>query len=158
MFGLKKKGRESSKKIHSVIIKLLYPYGKRLKSGMRIESRIRIANRMARAHPKRVMIGYSLFAVTIFTATILSDLVFSHRNTTDTSLRLDEIPVINQGMSYISISEANNEKLKQELSEMGKKGMILYQEMDSLSKLQTKSHEDSLRISNIYNILTQTFK
>lgn len=158
MFGLKKKGRESSNKLHLVIRKLLTPIGKRLKSGLRIESRTRIANRWARAHPKRVMLGYSFFAVTIFTATILSDFVFSQSKTTETSLRLDEIPAINHGISYLSISEANNEKLKHELSEMGRKGMVLYQEMDSLSELQTKTHEDSLRISNIYNILTQTFK
>lgn len=156
MFGLKKKGREKAQAIHRTIREQLSPHLARLGERLRLRGRIRLVNIWARKHPRKLMFYYSAFAVLLLGITLLSD-SFGQSEKQEDPLSLKSIPSMSHRLQSISNMEIQNERIKRETAQFGQMGMRLFNELDSLLKLPTKTHEDSLRIATNYRILNDTF-
>ena len=155
MFNFKKKGRQNARRFHDALMKQFSPILARLGERLRLSVRIRWANQWAKRHPKRLMIYYFTFAVLLLGCTLLID-GFKTNNKADT-LGLKSIPSMRHRLQSLNNTEVKNERIRQEIHALGKKGMKIYNELDSLMKLPAKTHEDSIRIVHNYNILNQTF-
>lgn len=155
MFGIKRKGREMSAKLHKAIQVNLSPIIQKYSDRFKIQRKIRIANIWARKHPKKFMLNYVAFAVLLLGITLYADFSFSKRD--EDAFDLKSIPSFSHRLQSLNNTEIQNERLKIEIAELGSKGMELYNELDSMMKLPNKTHEDSLKIISTYNILNNTF-
>ena len=156
MFGIRKKVRGKAQAVHRTIRELLSPLIARLGDRLRLSGRIRLANIWARKHPRTLMFNYSAFAVLLLGITLLSD-SFGQSEKQEDPLSLKSIPSMSHRLQSLSNTEIQNERIKREVAQFGQMGMRLYNELDSLLKLPTKTHEDSLRIATNYKILNDTF-
>lgn len=156
MFGIKKKGRATTQKLHSFLKDLLSPVAFRIANKLRMQGRMRLANRWARKHPKYFISGYCILAVTILSGTLLWDFMIRDRSEDKESIMSSIVP-INHRLKYLEIYEANQQMLKNEIAELGRRGMVLYNEMDSLMRIENKTREDSTRIACIYTNLNSIF-
>ena len=156
MFNIKKKGRTTSQRFHRAIKESLYPHFIRLGNRLKVRQRIRLANIWARRHPKKLMINYSAFAVLLIGITLLSDFLSTKPEEPD-FLGMRSIPSMNHRIRSMNNTEVQNERIRQEVYELGNKGMRMYNELDSLMKLPVKTRDDSVRIIQNYNILNETF-
>ena len=156
MFNIKKKGRANAQRFHRALKEFLSPHLARLGERLKLRQRIRLANIWARRHPKKLMINYSAFAVLLIGITLLSDSLFSKPEEPD-FLGMQSIPSMNHRLRSLNNTEVQNERIRQEVNELGNKGMQIYNELDSLMKLPVKTPDDSVRIIQNYNILNETF-
>lgn len=156
MFGLKNKARNKAIRFHAAMKSYLTPVFARLGEKLRLRQRIRLANIMAKRYPKKMMACYLTFAVTLLAITLVMDF-FSIRDGSQDTLDLKSIPSMSHRLQSLNNTEIQNERIRQELNRLGLKGMEVYNELDSLIRLPVKTHEDSLKIIQNYNILTKTF-
>ena len=156
MFNIKKKGRLNARKFHDALMKQFSPILIRVGERLRLSVRIRWANKWAKRHPKRLMISYSAFAILLLGFTLLVDGYQSHKQNANT-LGLNSIPSMKHRLQSLNNSEIQQERIRQEVHALGQKGMIIYNELDSLIKLPVKTHDDSIKIVQNYKILNKTF-
>lgn len=156
MFRIKKKGREKAQRLHQTLKDQLSPHLTKLGERLRLRARIRWANIWGRNHPKKLMVYYSTFAIALLSGTVLIDFLTPKAKSQDL-LGLQSIPKMDHRLQSLNNSEIQTEKIKMELATLGQKGLIIYNELDSLMKLPVKTHEDSVRIITNYNILNDTF-
>lgn len=156
MFGIKKKGRANALKFHAFLRDILSPLFLKIGRMLRIEGRSRMANRWARRNPRAFMTGYCIVAALIFSVTVLLDFLPGDKPKEETDLVSSIVP-INNRLKYLDSYETNQQLLKAEIAEMGRKGQKLYNEMDSLMKIEDLTRNDSARIADIYNNLNTTF-
>ena len=143
MFGLKK----IKTNIEPALISLkswLSPLSLHLNDRMRIKSRIRLANRWASRHPKRLMITFliSMLFIGIMDAAVSS--FISRNKNMDSKGMLMVNPMFN-GMHRI---QANREGLKQQIQMVVDEGNGLVSELDSLEKIPLKTREDTVRMKD----------
>lgn len=155
MFGIKRKGREKAAKFHKAIEEYLRPLVQKGADKIKLHRRIRIANIWARRHPKRLMTYYTIFALALLSITLISD--FTSTKQTEDVLGIKSIPSMSHRLKSINNTEIQNERIRMEIAELGKKGQVIYEELDSLMKLPNKTHADSLKILSTYKILNETF-
>lgn len=156
MFKIRRKGREKACRLHKAIEDLLSPLLRKFGDKIQIQRKIRIANIWARRHPKALMRYYLTFAIGLLAVTIIIDLTTTNPKS-DYTLELKSIPSMSHRLQSLNLTEIQNEKIKMELAELGLKGQKLYNELDSMIKIPYKTHADSIRIIQIYNILNNTF-
>ena len=156
MFGLKNKGREKARRFHDTLKAQISPHIARLGERFRLSARIRLANRWSQKHPKRVMTYYLTFSFCLLAFSIILDF-FPHGIKETETLGLESIPSMSHRLQSLSNTEIQNERIKHEVAQFGQMGMLLYNELDSLLKLPSKTHEDSVRIATNYKILNDTF-
>lgn len=156
MFNFKKKGRQKAERFYDALKTHFSPIVVRLGDRLRLRGRIRLANKWATRHPKKLMFNYSAFAVLLFGFTLLVDGYQSNKKSVDT-LGLKSIPSMSHRLQSLNNTEIQHERIRQEVNALGQKGMIIYNELDSLMKLPVKTHTDSIRIVQNYKILNKTF-
>lgn len=156
MFKLKRKGSDKACRLHKAIENIMSPLLRNCGEKLQLQRRIRIANIWARRHPKALMGYYLTFAIGLLAITITIDLMTSGTKK-DHTLDLKSIPSMSHRLQSLNLTEIQNEKIKMELTELGLKGQKLYNELDSLMKIPNKTHADSVRIIQTYNILNDTF-
>lgn len=155
MFGIKKNAREKSARFHKAIANFLSPHIQKIAEKIKLNRRIRIANIWAKRHPKTLMTYYIVFAICLIAITLISDL--SVTNKTEDVLDIKSIPSMSHRLKSLNNTEIQNEKLRMEIGELGRKGQKLYNELDSMMQIPNKSHEDSLKIYSTYKTLNETF-
>ncbi len=90
MFGIKKKGREKSAKLHTAIQAHLFHIIQKYAERFKIQQKIRIANIWSRKHPKKLMVNYVTFAVLLLGITLMTD--FPLCTTNNDTINLASIP------------------------------------------------------------------
>ncbi len=155
MFGIKRKGREKSAQLHKALESHLSPIVRKFSERIQLQRKIRIANIWAKRHPKKLMIYYSTFAFCLLGLTLLAD--FWTTEAPNDSLGMKDIPSMSHRLQSLNRTDMQNERIKQELGELGVKGMALYNQLVSLMKIPNKTPQDSVRIFSTYNILNNTF-
>ena len=156
MFNFRKKGRQKARMFHESLKAQFSPIIVRLGERSRIRVRIRLANKWAKRHPKKLMIIYSTFTVVLLGFTLLFDGYNSHKKSED-NLGLNSIPSMRHRLQSLNNTEIQQERIRQEVHALSQKGMTIYNELDSLIKLPVKTHDDSIKIVQNYNILNKTF-
>lgn len=156
MFKKKRKREKNSEIFRKAVETHLSPIIKRYGERLKIKRKIRIANIWARKHPKTLMASYLSFAFFLLALTISIDLLSSNTETKN-ALDFKSLPSMSHRFQSINNTEIQNEILRMEIGELGRKGQILYSEMDSLMKRPNKTQNDSVRILQLYNILNNTF-
>lgn len=157
MFGIRKNNKKKSKQTAIFIKNLLSPYLQKISETIRIDGRIRLANRWGRKHPRRLMFYYAVFSVTLLAVTLITDIMNHAASDTSDVLKISDIPQMYNRLNFIQSQEGKQELIKHEIADLYGKGLILYNELDSLQHLQNKSHQDSIRIITIYQALNSTF-
>lgn len=157
MYGIKRKGREQSAKVHGAIKNSLKPFFEMLSAKTRYPARKVIINRWGRHHPKRVVCLYGMFAVIILSFNIMGHFLHDSSNTTTNSdvLNIARKSSVNpvQGMSQINI---NRKVIGSTMQDYADVNISLAHRLDSLVRLDGKSRQDSIEILNIYKKLIKT--
>ncbi|MBD5221600.1 MAG: hypothetical protein HDS70_04440 [Bacteroidales bacterium] len=156
MFRIKKEMKEKAQRFQMAMKDHLSPYVARLGEKLRLGSRLRLANAWAKRNPRKLMFNYSAFAVLLLGTTLTID-GLTAKDKEDKTLDLNTIPSMSHRIQSLRITEIQKERIRREVNELGQKGMAMYEELDSLIKLPVKTHSDSVRIINNYNILNKTF-
>lgn len=146
MKGIKKKLRESSRRMHTRIGEAAAPYIGKAKEKLKVDERIEKANNWATAHPKRFF-GYVLSCSAVIMA--MSFLIgFSPAETVE---NIDNKPIVQTGISDVIEGmreiHRNKEIINATVQKARDTGDRLREELDSLNSLPVKSHEDSLDIA-----------
>ncbi len=155
MYGIKRKGRENSAQLYKVLQTYISPIVRQFSEKIKLQRKIRIANIWAKRHPKRLMVYYISFAICLLSITLIAD--FSIKRDSSEDLGLKDIPSMSHRLQSLNNTEIQNERIKQEVGELGAKGMLLYNQLDSMMKLPYKTRQDSLKILSTYDILNNTF-
>lgn len=146
MKSIKRVFREKRDKSHYAVSLWLQPKMNRLGQRVRLAARIRLANRWASRHPKKMFYLSSgslflLFLTTFFSATVTEEKIISD----DVGLQ----PVLT-GLS--TINDYRNYH-KNTVNDIALQGGFIKREIDSLISLPHKTREDSIRIFQDYKKL-----
>lgn len=134
---------------------LCRPYYNKVHTYLRMPARIYLANRWCRKHPKGLAVIYGSLSVFLLTMTILPD--FIRKPEKKDSLGLDSFSQMNRTFEQIHKKQAIDNIIREQVASLGKEGLVLATELDSLLRLETKTRSDSARIISIYNTLNSTF-
>ena len=154
MFGIRKKGREQSAKLHRVLRENVAPFVARLSERSRLPARKRLVVWWGRKNPWKVVASYAVFAVAAI-AWNSYGLIPSGK-----SLKSGGDPLGFSGMASVSnpfdgMTEINVNKaaIRSTLSDIADVNLELAQRLDSLCSLESKTRKDSLEIVRIYSKL-----
>ncbi|MCM1491087.1 MAG: hypothetical protein NC095_09725 [Muribaculum sp.] len=160
MFFRKRKKDKPSKFASSLYLDVVNPLMNHIKQITRFSGRRKLVNRWIRKNPKKFVWTYTAVGLVIIMVNIVR-IFMPDDNRTDDSRKsfaeLSSIQPLRDQLNYLSTYDNNVEKIKRIMSEFGQTGVEMYQEMDSLIRLQVKTRSDSIRIWNLYEILNRTF-
>lgn len=158
MFGIKKKGRQAAASVHNAIGDIFKKQNAKFCKKARIEGRAKLANRWAKKHPYKLAIFYGGFAAVLLTLNIV-EYYFNSREdkSTETSSMGSLYKVTRRSFESLSMISNNRIQMETAVSELGLKGQRMLQELDSLNRLPSKTHTDSVRMYSIYTTLHKTF-
>lgn len=154
MFSIKRKGRTQAARLHKWIEDLTKSLTSKLSSGLRLKGRVRLMNRWGKKHPRKLMLYYSFFALSLLSINLLG-LIVDNSNMSDGAgdpLKLNELSTDTPfgGMEKINY---NREVIQQTLAEYAEANIQLAQRFDSLYNLPVKSRADSMEMMNTYRKL-----
>lgn len=152
MFGIKKRGREQSTKLHRLIASSLEPLARRFAQRLRYPARRRLLNIWGARNRHKVVALYCGFVVVILAFNIAGFVNASPDSAVNEDpLRLADMTDGNpfDGMAVVN---GNRESIRSSVTELAKAKLVLANRLDSLCGLEVKSREDSLEIVRIYNI------
>lgn len=156
MFKFSKKYREHSARLHHHIKETLSPAFQFLKGKSRFEGRKRLFVRWSGKNPKKVMVAYSIAAVLLLACNI-AGLVYPTSNEVDRDplnlSRLSSSQEVFNGMSEIN---NNRQILRSTVEQYAEKSLAVAYRLDSLIKVENKTHQDSLDIAILYRKLNPT--
>lgn len=147
MKGIKKRMRESSRKLHARLGKAAEPYVSKAKERLKVDERIKKANDWASAHPRR------FFAYVIgCSVVILSMSLFIGLQPAETESEIEAVPSPHEGISTVIEGmreiHRNKEIMNATIQRARDTGDRLRGELDSLNSLSVKTREDSLDIAH----------
>lgn len=122
----------------------LRPRVDRIHRDWRVNARVRLANRYARKHPRRVFISLSAILMLVFAANILLALMTGKGK--ESSVPPDFINVSEVYAKMADLKE-RQKVIESEKLELARYTMSLMERVDSLSRLEDMTHEDSLELA-----------
>lgn len=155
MFGIKKKGRQAAAKYHGFLSQLFNTQKESWRKKTRFEGRKRLTNIWAKKHPYRIVAIYGILAVVLISWNVVEYIYFKDRNEDKTEYQ--DLKATRTAFNSISVLANNEEIMREEISNLGMKGEQMLEELDSLCKLQSKSHADSIRIFSICDAMDNAF-
>ena len=150
MFGLKKKGRAASLKLHDTLVKKLRPQIEKISGWLRLAPRLRLFSRWSRKNPKKLTIYYLGFALTLISVNMITSMFYSTPDPDPLGLSHIADNNLLGGMQTISM---NRELIKEAGSEYNKAYLKVAQRLDSLCGLKEKSMADSIEIDHLWKLL-----
>lgn len=127
----------------------------RIKKSLRYEGRVRLANMWARGNPKKLWTFYCIISIVLICLNLIP-----HGNpeekASEDPLRLSGLVTFDHRLEFIDKYNQKHDILREELTKLGNSGLAIAEEMDSLLKLSVKTHKDSVRLINLYQILNST--
>ena len=146
MFGIKRKGREQSEKIHRFLRERLRHIFLSLSGRLRYSGRSRLFKRWGRKNPRKAMMYYACFVVVILGWNVMGMVSVSRHETV--SKRVDPLKLKDMFDGMMTINK-NREAIQSSISDYANAGILLTMKLDSLLNLDIKSREDSLEIAGI---------
>ena len=118
----------------------------------RIKSRLRGLNIWACGHKKKFF-AYSIgVMVAILACDIVSSIALAGRSDSD-PLKLNELTEQASFFDEMQKINRNNETIKNQQEKLVAQGNLIINRLDSLTKLKTKTHDDSVQILSLYSKL-----
>ncbi len=152
MFGIKRKGREQSEKIHRFLRERLRHIFLSLSGRLRYSGRSRLFKRWGRKNPRKAMMYYACFVVVILGWNVMGMVSVSRHETVPKRvdpLKLKEMSVADDMFDGMMTINKNREAIQSSISDYANAGILLTMKLDSLLNLDIKSREDSLEIAGI---------
>lgn len=149
--GFIRKKKEKPKWVSKVYPAFVVPFANKLNSFLRFNGRIRLANRLARCHPKRLMFIYGVIAMILLIMNFIP--TAEHQEKSSDYLGLYSLQDVGTTFDRLKDNEIRHEQIRSELGKLGQSRLNIINEIDSLHSLQNKSRADSLRILDLYKIL-----
>lgn len=152
MFGIKRRGREQSAKIHRLISGAVAPWIERVSGRLRFPARKRLLNRWGSRHPRRVVALYAAFAVSILLWNVAGLVIGSPEKGGSDPLGLAQRLEGNPFDGMLDVNR-NRESIREAVSELAETNVRLANRLDSLCSLRVKTRRDSIEIMTICNKL-----
>lgn len=146
MKSIKRAFREKREKTHNAVSLWLQPKINRIGQRIRLAGRIRLANRWARKHPKK------MFSLSFGTLFILFLTTFFHGPAEEKSIIPDDVGVQSALTGLSTIIDYRNYH-ENTVNALALQGGAIKREIDSLVSLPNKTSEDSIRIFQNYRKL-----
>lgn len=154
LFRRKKKDNSKPSAFGLLLQDLVSPVVRKLSAYTRYHGRKRLANRWARHNPKKFMYSYISLAAVILIYTIVSTFLFEKKQE-------KRVFSVSQTMSEVDMHQnrirENEMLIKAEIKSFAEESILMANELDSLSKLETKTHSDSVRMANLLNALSTAY-
>lgn len=157
MFFKNRNKKERPAWLTSFYLDFIKPFTDGVQHKMRLKGRKRLANRWAGKHPKKVVWSYAICAILILSLNFVPFFIKDSSPKSNDLLGLTNMKDFNEHFDFLSLSQSKYMSIKKTIGELGEKGLNMYSEMDSLMKKESKTHADSVRIYQIYNVLNKTF-
>lgn len=118
----------------------------------RVKSRLRWLNIWACGHRKKFF-AYSIgVMIAILACDIVSSIALAGRSDSD-PLRLGELTEQTSFLDEMQQIKRNSETIKNQQEKLVAQGNLIINRLDSLTKLKTKTHDDSVQIVSLYRKL-----
>lgn len=154
LFRHKKKDKSKPSAIGLLLHDLVSPVIQKLSAYTRYHGRKRLANRWARHNPKKFMYSYISLAAVILTYTVVSTFIFEKKQEKRAFSVAQTLGDVDMHQNRI---RENEMLIKAEIKSFAEESILMANELDSLSKLETKTHTDSVRMVNLLNALSSAY-
>ena len=153
----KTKRNLQKEKFHSIIRNYAFDLKNFINKKIRAKGRIKIANRWAKNNPRQFFVSFlSVMAMIILINVSLY--IFRKHNRErliDESIFKTQLIVSRQRI------DENNEKIKNQYHALLQEGLILTNQLDSISKLKVRTHTDTIEMTRIIaqlNVISKLLK
>lgn len=153
-FRRKKKDKSKPSAVSLLLHDFTSPVMQKLSAYTRYYGRKRLADRWARHNPKKFMYSYISLASVILIYTVVSTFLYEEKQekrSFSMSQTMDNVDI------HQNKIRENEMRIKAEIKSFAEESILMANELDSLSKLDNKTHSDSIRILNLFDILSNAY-
>lgn len=113
---------------------------------LRLQGRIRLTNRWAAKNPKKFLVSFLVIMCLIISIDIIVTTTINKTHVKNPISNVAKVDDVFDGMRQI---ENNRENIKMYFSKMIDDGINLNNKLDSINKIENKTHTDSLEMQRI---------